>query len=394
MPVVALLHHQPSRIAAAEPVVPRASPVASSGPAARSGEVLVITARSTRRQPRRLSAGRAAVRVLAVVMLVTGASVAVSPGGALPAVVTDVLGSCAEASAGMVNVAIAVDPGVLPGSPRGPETLCVTVAEGATGADVLVERARLLGRPAPRWAPSGLMCAIDGYPASGCGERVDGSFRYWSYHLGDAGSWSFARTGPALRRASAERMEGWHFIAGANSPADPPPRVSASSSAVCPPAPPATTAPPAAPPAVPQQQAPTAIDAGVPNAPTGTGGTGNPGSTTRPDGSGGGNGNGGAGVLGAGRNGDGSTTTGGSGDGQVGDASAGDGAAGSAGDDAAGGDGDGDAMAAGRGPAMAAARSSEPSATSGAPVAVVLMVVAVAALGIGGLVRSRRRSQT
>jgi hypothetical protein len=355
----------------------------------------VITARSTRRQPpfsrpsfrgpsfrgpsfrgpsfRGPSFRGFASRIVVVVALLAGVSVAVAPDSSLPASVRAVFGSCAEAAGGTVNVAIAVDPGVLPGAPRGPETLCVTVPDGATGADVLVERARLLGRPAPRWAPSGLMCAIDGYPANGCGERVDGAYLYWSYHLGDEGSWSYARTGPAMRRATPARMEGWHFIAGANSPADPPPRVSPSPSAVCPTAPPAPAPAPLVPSAGPGAAATPGSDVG--------------GAGINPDG--------GSAAI----NGPGTGSTPGSG------VSPGDDDASAIGDQP-GPDDDGlqsgtsseadassdDAMASGRGPAMANAGSSDPTGSTGVPVAAMLLMVVVVALGVGATVRARRRS--
>jgi hypothetical protein len=154
---------------------------------------------------------------------------------------------CASAADGTQRIAVAVDFGTVPGSPGGAATMCVTVPAGATGADALVERARILGRPAPRYAPSGLLCAIDGFPASGCGERVNGAYRYWAYFLSDGGSWTYASTGPALRRANPDRTEGWHYVAGAGTPVDPSPGLAASAQATCPPAPPVTTAPPPVP---------------------------------------------------------------------------------------------------------------------------------------------------
>jgi hypothetical protein len=159
---------------------------------------------------------------------------------------------CAEAAPaqdGQLRIAVVVDAGELTGAP-GAESICVRVPAGATGADVLAARARLLGRPPPRWASSGLLCAIDGVPATGCGERVDGSYRYWAYHLGEAGAWRWASVGPAFRKASSERVEGWHYTAGTGGPADPPPRAAATPATICP-APPAVTVPPSGTPAPP-----------------------------------------------------------------------------------------------------------------------------------------------
>ncbi len=49
---------------------------------------------------------------------------------------------------------------------------CVTARTGETGAEVLQAQGRATGYPTPRYDESGLLCAIDGYPTSGCGARV------------------------------------------------------------------------------------------------------------------------------------------------------------------------------------------------------------------------------
>lgn len=195
--------------------------------------------------------------------------------------------ACAATAAGAsMTVAVAVDPGSVAGMSGGPETICVTVPAGATGADVLAARARALGRPMPRYASSGLLCAIDGQPATGCGERIDGTYQYWAYFLG-SGSWTYAGTGPALRRASAELVEGWRYVAGAGNATDPPPRASAAASAICPPPPPPTTATPAPPLPSPAPNVP-AVNAPAPNepAPVSAGGfpSVDPSAPTRPPG--------------------------------------------------------------------------------------------------------------
>ena len=206
--------------------------------------------RSSRRLPAALLAP------VIVVLAIVGLGVGLVPlPTTLPGGVT--LGGMAAPAAcatpavdGTISVAVAVDPGGVPGMAGGLETMCVTVPAGATGADVLAARARALGRPLPRYASSGLLCAIDGQPATGCGERVDGAYRYWAYFLG-SGSWTYAGTGPALRRASVGQLEGWRFVAGAGNATDPPPRTSASPASICvpPPAPPPATSP--SPPTVP-----------------------------------------------------------------------------------------------------------------------------------------------
>jgi len=53
--------------------------------------------------------------------------------------------------------------------PPAPRATCVTVPEKATGSDVLVAAGARLRLDAAK----GLTCAIDGWPAAGCGEPVD-----------------------------------------------------------------------------------------------------------------------------------------------------------------------------------------------------------------------------
>jgi hypothetical protein len=71
------------------------------------------------------------------------------------------------APAGQKRVAVVLDfgaPGIAPvGEPTPPRSVtCVTAAAGATGLQVLQQVARL------RFAPSGLICGIAGFPASEC----------------------------------------------------------------------------------------------------------------------------------------------------------------------------------------------------------------------------------
>ena len=196
----------------------------------------------------RVRAAAAAPRLMVRLVVVLGvvAAVLVVPGALDPHGLALPGAACAEAAPaaqGTQRIAVAVDPGVLGG---GSGSICVEVPVGASGADVLVARAEALGRPVPRWASNGLLCAIDGVPATGCGERIDGAYNYWAYFLGDGGSWSYAGTGPALRRATSARTEGWHFVAGAGNASDPPPRLSPAANAICPPPPPPSpvTSPP------------------------------------------------------------------------------------------------------------------------------------------------------
>ena len=51
-------------------------------------------------------------------------------------------------------------------------TVCVPADSSSSGADVLAARAQMLGTPSPTYNASGLLCSIDGYPSSGCGDQT------------------------------------------------------------------------------------------------------------------------------------------------------------------------------------------------------------------------------
>jgi hypothetical protein len=157
--------------------------------------------------------------------------------------------------AGMLTVAIAVD-----GGQAGAEWSCVVVPQRSTGADVLVARAAQLGRPAPTYDSSGLLCTIDGAPNDGtCGNPTAGGYAYWSYWLASKGTWNYATTGPAGRRVADRSIEGWHFVRGGGTGADQAPRTPPTVTFVDPPPPtvPATTVP-----AAPNVVAPSGSDGG------------------------------------------------------------------------------------------------------------------------------------
>jgi hypothetical protein len=152
-------------------------------------------------------------------------------------------------AAGELTVAVVVDFGT--GSSV--NITCVPAASRDNGAQLLGARASMLGTAPPRFNVSGLLCAIDNVPATGCGERTSGKYAYWSYWRGTNGTWVYSNSGPASQRVQADVVEGWRFQpSGAGNPSDPPPRASAYRR--CPPAtattaPPATVAPAAPPPA-------------------------------------------------------------------------------------------------------------------------------------------------
>ena len=83
----------------------------------------------------------------------------------------DAICSTTEAAAGKKRVAVVLDAGLADESPDGaqppgPRGGCALVDEAASGAQVLaaVSTARV---------EDGLVCSLDGYPASGCGEEVE-----------------------------------------------------------------------------------------------------------------------------------------------------------------------------------------------------------------------------
>ncbi|GAA2498105.1 SCO2322 family protein [Streptomyces thermolineatus] len=83
---------------------------------------------------------------------------------------------CADTPAekGTKRIALVLDFGTADDAPGGetpprPRTACARVPEGATSAEALAEVAAPL-----RYGSDGLLCAIDGFPASGCGEAVAG----------------------------------------------------------------------------------------------------------------------------------------------------------------------------------------------------------------------------
>lgn len=71
------------------------------------------------------------------------------------------------------RVAVVIDFGTAADAPDGasppePRSVCAPLSEGATAAEVLAEVAEPL-----RYSPEGLLCAVGGYPETGCAERVE-----------------------------------------------------------------------------------------------------------------------------------------------------------------------------------------------------------------------------
>ncbi len=124
---------------------------------------------------------------------------------------------CGPAPSGQVAVVMVVDRGS--GSPS---SRCVTVRHGATGLDAL----RAAGHEVR--LDGGFVCAIDGLPTTGCGNRPDAGFAYWRYWHAPAsgGSWSYSQVGAGGYRLPTRcAVEGWVWSDSSSS--DTPPRISA-----------------------------------------------------------------------------------------------------------------------------------------------------------------------
>jgi hypothetical protein len=134
-----------------------------------------------------------------------------------------------------VYVAVVVDFGN--GASMATVSKCVPVASNAKDSDAL---AAAVGSSNVAYAGSGLLCAIDNYPANGvqnCGQSVgNGDFDYWSYWHGSSGQWVYANNGPAEQPVSspADDVEGWKFQSDEPaSSSDPPPSVVPSYAQIC-----------------------------------------------------------------------------------------------------------------------------------------------------------------
>jgi hypothetical protein len=131
----------------------------------------------------------------------------------------------AHLAKGDIVVAIVVDFG---GTTAKVLVSCIATRPGVTGAQVLEDQSRLVGYPTPRYATSGLLCGIDGYPTTGCGTFSAGHYAYWAYWHGGS-RWLYASDGPAEWTVSKGDVEGWRYEPdGTASPSDPPPRAGAS----------------------------------------------------------------------------------------------------------------------------------------------------------------------
>lgn len=139
--------------------------------------------------------------------------------------------TCAEAAAGP-SVAMVVDFGDVGGvHPFGVVTRCVPIGDRTTGAQALIAAGFEL-----RLGPGGMVCAINGYPATGCGEQTGGrQYLYWSYWRADASTsgWDYSSIGPGGARVADGDIEGWRFVDGSGRPSDPQPGHAPDHVAIC-----------------------------------------------------------------------------------------------------------------------------------------------------------------
>ena len=145
-------------------------------------------------------------------LFVGAAAAALAPAGPGALIPLKMAIASADSVGNDVYVAVVVDFGS--GSATTTVSKCVPVASNAHDADAL---AAAVGSDNVAYASSGLLCAIDNYPANGvqnCGESVgSGDFDYWSYWHGATGSWIYANDGPAEQSVSSpsDDVEGWRF---------------------------------------------------------------------------------------------------------------------------------------------------------------------------------------
>jgi hypothetical protein len=174
-------------------------------------------------------------RVLVWGLFVGAAAAALAPAGPGALLPLKMAIASADSVGNDVYVAVVVDFGN--GSSMSTVSKCVPVASGADDSDAL---AAAVGSGNVAYANSGLLCAIDNYPADGvqnCGESAgSGKYDYWSYWHGSTGSWVYASDGPAEQPVSSpgDDVEGWMFqLDEPDNPTAPPPSVTPSYSQIC-----------------------------------------------------------------------------------------------------------------------------------------------------------------
>lgn len=192
-----------------------------------------------RAAPRRLGRrASAAVAALAVALMLVASVVVASLTAGPVSAATSCTGPLAG---GQIRVVVVVDPGET--GPRAPAATCLVVAAGTSGSKILAQRASELGLPSPRYADSGLLCGIDGFPGTGCPVNSGGTYAYWAYFNGSGGMWSYGHDNPFVRRMVDGEIMGWRYTTGSRDGDAPMPRISPTSALF-----PALAPPPTAPP--------------------------------------------------------------------------------------------------------------------------------------------------
>lgn len=112
---------------------------------------------------------------------------------------------------------------------------CVRVSMNATDADVVNDLLVAQGDEGLRWASSGLLCGVDGYPKTGCGVSVSGGgYAYWAYFHGTEKGWTYASDGPAEVIATKNQAVGLRYeVKGTGGASDQPPTVLAGNALQC-----------------------------------------------------------------------------------------------------------------------------------------------------------------
>jgi hypothetical protein len=226
------------------------------------------------------------IRRGAAALVMSAAVAAAAPPGiaAASATVSGAAGRvpCADAAAdGDVTVAFVIDFSGSAGAPDdGIVKACVAVQPGDNDSEALAAVATEEGFAAPRYNDKGLLCAIGGVPAKGCGQPLDGGkkYDYWSYWQGSPSGWTYANTGPAENQVDSAIVQGWRWEdPGAANPTDPKPRGPSTPGSICDAGPPPTTT--TAPSSTVPPTVPTTSGAGGALGPTTTEPGGRPGAT-------------------------------------------------------------------------------------------------------------------
>ncbi len=191
-------------------------------------------------------------RIAGVLALVVGAAWSV---GAVQAPSAAAQG-CGPAPAGQVAVAVVVD------DERQVSNRCVVVPDRTDGYQVLRAAGHQLR------IESGFLCAIDGFPATGCANRPGFDGSYWRYfHASPGGSWAYSNVGGGgYRMPDRCAVEGWRWASAGSTNTPPsiaPPQVRCDLPTPTT-SPPPVTAAPVAPPATQAPGGPGVLPSGGP----------------------------------------------------------------------------------------------------------------------------------